>query len=281
MTVQIDYALVDVNCRRDEELAKANEFIDAVENLARAAGGEPPLPERPSILAIEELRREVGNAQLLRIAESHDDLKPKIEQWKETRARIEARRPSWELVERLARHALDLPAASAALAEVEAVRRDRLLLAPGDPVATVRKKLVAELRGAVTSLAAEHVRIWKEAVTTLEASGVWKKLAPEDAAAILSSCQLTQPKRVDVATDEALLAELDRMSLSQRRTEIDAVRNRAMNALNLAAKKLEPKVRMVALEQTTLSTKEEVVAWAERQQKTLLKELADGPVLPD
>ena len=49
-------------------------------------------------------------------------------------------------------------------------------------------------------------------------------------------------------------------------------------ALKLAAQLLEPKVQFVSVEKTTLHSPDEVRQWVERQEKTLLAALANGPV---
>jgi hypothetical protein len=63
-----------------------------------------------------------------------------------------------------------------------------------------------------------------------------------------------------------------------RKAEKDAVAGRITDALKLATKLLEPKVQFVSLEKTTLHTPDEVHKWVERQEKTLLAALANGPV---
>jgi hypothetical protein len=56
------------------------------------------------------------------------------------------------------------------------------------------------------------------------------------------------------------------------------VAGRIADALKLATKVLEPKVQFVSLEKTTLHSPDEVRQWVERQEKTLLAALANGPV---
>ena len=49
--------------------------------------------------------------------------------------------------------------------------------------------------------------------------------------------------------------------------------------LEQAAKLLEPKVRAISIERSTLSTEADVDAWLERQKKSLVAAIKDGPVL--
>lgn len=41
----------------------------------------------------------------------------------------------------------------------------------------------------------------------------------------------------------------------------------------------EPKVRSISIERSTLATADDVDAWVERQKKTLVEAIKDGPVL--
>jgi len=50
-------------------------------------------------------------------------------------------------------------------------------------------------------------------------------------------------------------------------------------AIERAAKLLEPKVRSVAIERATLHNEEDVNQWLTRQKTALLQALKDGPVL--
>ena len=272
---------LEIKCKKDEEAAKAPEFLSAVLQLAHDAGGDAPLPIRPASADVDDLRRLIGNEQLAELARRHDELRTRIEAWKQTRDQIEKRLGSWTLAERLASHAATLPSAREALKEIVAIRDGRLLLASTDPASAARASLARELRAAVNATIVDHESAWTEAMATLDASGAWQQVTPDDRNEILAACELVRPTRSDISSDEALISALDRMSLSQRRAEIDAVRSRTTRALNLAAQKLEPRVRAIAIERTTLRTREDVVAWTERQQKKLLDAIADGPVLID
>jgi len=61
--------------------------------------------------------------------------------------------------------------------------------------------------------------------------------------------------------------------------ERDAIAGRVQQAIERAAKLLEPKVRLVAVERTTLRSPLDVEQWLARQKATLLAAVTDGPVL--
>ena len=118
-----------------------------------------------------------------------------------------------------------------------------------------------------------------DANAALAANSVWAKLQPADQDSIKTAVGLTAPSKPDVATDEALADTLDRKPLSGIQAEIDAIAGRVNQAIERAARLLEPKVQTVTLERSTLRDAAEVEAWVERQKATLLSKVANGPVL--
>jgi len=85
--------------------------------------------------------------------------------------------------------------------------------------------------------------------------------------------------QLSVPSDEALVSALDAKSLSSRCAEADAVPGRVQKALEQAAKLLEPKVRPVTIERSTLTTEADVDAWLDRQKTALVAAIKAGPVL--
>jgi hypothetical protein len=92
---------------------------------------------------------------------------------------------------------------------------------------------------------------------------------------------LSEPVKPLVNTDEELATYLDSHSLASARAEMDAISGRLSQAIQRAAKLLEPKVQMVTLERSTLRTEADVDAWLERQKTRMLNALKQGPILID
>ena len=273
------FQAADLACKSGEEEARANDFLDTLTELARSAGGEPPLPVPPGTVDVEDARRLAGNERLAAIRDRADEWEGKIAEWRAAAKSIAARLPAWRLVERLAAHAEGIEEAGPQRREVAAVRDGRQLLAGADPAAAIRKALADLLRASVRAGFEALEAAFAEAMRTLDANEAWRKAAPADREAILKEAGLAAPAKPEVATDEALADCLDRRSLAGVRAEIDAVPARAARAVERAARLLEPKVRPVALERATLRDAAEVEAWAERQKAALLEAVADGPVL--
>jgi hypothetical protein len=273
------FTRLGIKCGANEEAAKAPQVLQLLSDLVAGAGGAPPLPAAPESPLLERIRGLVGNEQLAGIAAGAKELEAAAGEWKKRKELTEKRRPGWETAERLARHASAVPAAAEAAAHLEAIRSGRQLLASADPVPPVRRALAEALRGAVSVARVAHESALRAAVASLETSEIWRRVPEAERAGILAQAGVAGPADDDVSTDEALAEALERRPLAARLAEAELVAARAQKALELAAKLLEPKVRPLALERTTLRNEAEVRAWLERQEERLLAAVKDGPVL--
>jgi hypothetical protein len=268
-----------ITVKTGDEAAKAPEFLDELLKLATEGGGEPPLPARPNTKDIEDIQRLMNTERLLALKEKAEEFAKQIEEWKKAKALIEQRRPAWQLLERLGRHADGMPAARESIAQITAIKNDRLLLKSTDPVAPVRTTLAGLLRQAVNDAHATHEKTFKVAMARLTDSDTWAKVPTAEQLRILTGVGLRAPVKADVSTDDALLSCLDSRPLSAQQAEADAVSGRAERALELAARYLEPKVRVINLERATLRSEEDVRQWLGRQEKLLVEAIKQGPVL--
>lgn len=270
---------LNLSCKSGEEATVAPQFLRGLIDLAHASGGEPPLPACPAVTDLEDLLRLVGNEQLRSIKDRGTDCESKIAGWTALRDLASTRKPVWDVVVRLARQAKELLEARPHLAQIDAIRDQRLLLQPTDPVAPLRIALGACLRSEVNAANEALKQATEQALSSLGDSDVWKKLAADDRASILSAVGLVLPAKPDVTSDETLATHLERRPLSAARTEIDAVAGRLQQAIEQAARRLEPQVQTVALERTTLRTEADVQAWLDRTKEKLIQAVQQGPVL--
>ena len=268
-----------VSCKSGEEGIRAGEFLAKLIELAKSAGGEVPLPAPPAVTEIEDVQRLVENEQLVAIKNKAGDWEQTIKTWQAAKDLVNDRLPKWGLVERLAKHAAPIEEATSHLDEIEAVKSQRLLLENSDPASGIRKALADILRKTVQENFTAHDAAFDSAIKTLNANEVWKQVPPADQDTIKNAVGLKAPTKPEVSTDEALAGHIDQKPLSSAQAEIDAVPGRIAQAIERAAKLLEPKVQTIALERSTLHDPAEVEAWVERQKKTLMDAVANGPVL--
>ncbi len=262
----------------DEEL-KATQFLDALIQLARAAGGEPPLPARPDTRKIEDLKRLTGTEQLGAILEAKAELEQWIDDWTALKAQAEKRLPGWQLLERLLPHAEGLPVAAEVMPEVEAIRSNRSLLADTDHVSPIRAKVAAALRAAVTERFEALRKAVEEGIQTLQTDASWQALDESARDQILAHVGLMPPAEPAIRTDESLLQELNRQPLAARGDAVAAVPERVTQALAEAARRLKPQARRVTVRRAMLETEEEVKAWLAEHEGKLFEEIKQGPVI--
>jgi hypothetical protein len=272
------YQELGIKAKGDELDAKTPGFITALLQLASDAGGDPPVPARPSVTDIEDIATLVGNARLAALRAKDTEIKARIAEWKKARELIAKRQPGWQTLQRLAHHARVIPDAQPALEQVEAIRTNRLLLVEPDPVAPLRASLANLLRQAVNAVFETHQTACRQALEALDGNAVWQKISAADQARILNEVGLKPPTKPDLGADESLLGALDAQNLAARRTEAEAIPARAAKALQQAAQLLEPKIQFLTLERSVLKNKGDVDAWVDRQRQRLLDALENGPV---
>lgn len=273
------YQSLEITSKTEELGLKAPEFLSELIKLATQAGGEAPLPPCPSVAEITDLQSLIGQEQLAAIRAKADILNHNIPQWREARDLAANRSPAWRLVTRMARHAVGLDGAQEHLEQMEAIRSERLLLEPMDPVAPIRAALAALLREAVGRLHGEHQALYDRALAELAGNDLWQAVSSEQQNAILAETGLMPPVEPNLQNDEALLHRLDEKGIAGAKAENDAIPRRVQKALELAARLLEPQVRSIALERATLRTSTDVEAWLTRARSTLIAAVDNGPVL--
>ena len=218
------------------EVELAPRILVAIRALADAAGGDPPLPARPSIEAVRDLEGEAGNAQVVKVAAAKDGLKADAEQWQALAQRLPVRRNQWDLSQRLLRHAAGLDACAAASSTLDAIAASRSLLDDPDPVAPVVGALTDALRAALGDRLSAFVTARDAALTELSASAPWSALDEKRRTEILAATGLADHQAPTIGTTSELLATLDGWPLSDWQVRIDAIATQSAKAHELAAR---------------------------------------------
>jgi hypothetical protein len=213
LTLRGLYQQAGVQAKSGEEELKARAFLDAMHELARAAGGDSPLPAPPSTEKIEELRRKSGSEQLGALLDAAEELQQHLADWTARKQRAEARKPGWTRLQRLMACADPLPVMGELRPEIEAIRENRSLLDDTDYVAPLAKKLELALREALVDAHARCVDTFTASMRELEASESWQNLPPEQREAISRTHRLEPVPALDVADEARLLTALEARSL--------------------------------------------------------------------
>ena len=269
----------NIACKADEEAVAAEKFLDALDDLAARAGGEPPLPACPKTTTLETIRALAGNEMLAAMLKEHDELKKLLEQWQAQAKLAEKRKPAWKILDDLLDYADGLPEAVELVVEAEAVHDERRLLDDSDPVPAIHDKLVKLLRGAVKKAHTAAKEVYQREMKALEANANWQKLTSEQHEQLLQDARLTLPAEIAIGDDAGLLAELSARSLAVWATAADALPERFRQAALAAARLLEPKAQRVTLSSGMLKTKDDVATWLAETEAELLEKIKKGPVV--
>ena len=278
------FAKLDVTTRPGEEEIRAPEFLDALGELGRRAGGPAPRPAIPDTTFVDELECLTGNEQLAAIFESKDQLTRQAEDWTELERRARRRMPTWVLATALRRHAAGLPVVAKIGPELDAIRSRRSLLAETDQVRPLVATLATALRDALTAIHLDLAKKIHAAATTLANDSTWSALSAEVQDEIRRRLHLQAPPALSIGTDEDLKTTLDDRPLHAWRSEIDAVDARIAHALDTAAQHLqesEPDLRTttIRVRRGTLADETAVREWLQEQEEKLLEAVKDGPVI--
>ena len=273
------FTTAGMTCKSNEEAAVAGEFLGRLSDLARHAGGETPLPERPDTSHLLHLQSLAGNEQLVGILNRHDELLRNIEDWTRAGDLAEKRQPAYRLLLALAHHADGLDVAREIRPQVEAVRANRNLLEATDPVPDLIKKLADGLRAALAEAEKHYAAVFGEESTRLESAESWQQIEPPDRDRILSALRIARATKGATGMVEEVLESLERISLESWRTRTAALPQLFADARIQGDKLVEPKTRHVKLASATLRTPEEVKAWVAKTEQELLEHLTQGPIV--
>jgi hypothetical protein len=268
-----------VDCKANEETAKAGVFLARLADLADHAGGEPPLPKRANTTHLDILKGFAGNEQLAEIFKQEATLAQQVQNWGKLAELAAKRKPAWDTLCTLLRHADAMSGADDLRRQAEAVKTERRLLDASDPVPDIRKAAVDALRTAVTAAYGEYERTHKEQMAALTASDNWKKLKADQQKQILAAEGIDGIPALAVGSEADLIRTLEQTPLPAWQTRTDALIQQFARAAIAAAKLLEPKVQRITLPSATLKNDGELKAWLDEVERRIREKLKDGPVI--
>ncbi|MFW5753010.1 MAG: BREX system P-loop protein BrxC, partial [Planctomycetota bacterium] len=268
-----------VDCKSGEEAAKAGEYLASLADLADRAGGDPPMPERPKTDHLDTLRALAGNEQLAEILNQQSELAKQAKAWGKAADLAAKRKPAWETLCGLLKHADAMDGADELRAQADAVVSERRLLDASDPVPDIRKAAADALRAAVTEAHGEYIRVFDEQMAALTASDTWGKLKADQQKKILADEGIAEAEALSVGSEADLVRSLERTALPAWKTRTDALPQQFARAALAAAKLLEPATQHMRLSSGTLKTEQDVKDWLAGAEKDLLAKIKNGPVV--
>ena len=269
----------DIDCKPNEEAVAAGRLLEHLRALAVDAGGDAPLPARPNARHLSDIQALAGNEQLLAILERYDELGKNLDNWTKASSLAKERRPAFERLRALARHADGLHVARDAKPQIDAIVADRRLIEASDPVPDLVRKLADGLRTELARLQEHFDEIHGREQQRLENAASWQQIKQEDREAILARSRIEKAPKAVTGTEQEVLESLDRISLYGWQTRTAALPQLFADARAEADRLIEPKIRHLKLSSAALRTPADVRAWVETTERDLLREVEQGPIV--
>jgi hypothetical protein len=271
--------LVRAIISREAAARTLDHFQDA---LARATGAAP----RPDVVStsrpgelLDELSATSGRDLVKRLAEEEKAASALLAALDAQASKVARRERLWQQLDTLLGHMQGLPEATALQVERDAIHDGRLLLDDPDKVEPLVNRAADALRAALNQSFGAYRSEYDQCSKEIDAATEWAKLAPEDRAAILREVQLSTPEATPkLGTLSELTNALAACSAQRWIEKRDALRGQLTRALNLAARKLEPKVQPITPPRRILRTEADLDAWLAEVRTAVIKKLPDGPV---
>lgn len=274
------FSTLSVPCQPNEELVRIPLLIAKLKTLAEGAGGPAPQPQAPKQELITKLDELTGNALLLELFTNVDSLAQLAKSWEETAKDIQNRLPVWNQLSSLIEHAKELGPYEGLCAEIEAIRSQRSLLATPDPVRPILDRAAELLRQALSAKLIGYKDEYDQQTAMLCADANWKKLDAKQQANLIAEHHIDPPESPNISTADQLQDALDTCNLQRWIERMQALKTRFDSVRLEAARLLMPTVKRVNLPSRTLNCADDVKAWLAEAEAALLKQLANGPVIP-
>ena len=268
-----------ISCKPNEESIAAGQFLVHLADVVVRAGGDPPMPERPSTDHLDSLRALAGNEQLAEILNQYDTLSQQVKDWSDLANLAAKRKPAWETLQLLLKHSKTLPESENLNQQAEAVRNERRLFDKTDPIPAIHKEAVTALRKAVKSAHDDFKSVYDREMAVLNSNDNWEKISSNQQQEILDKEGNASIPPLSIGDDSSLLRTLEETPLSNWKTKINALPTQFSNAVLAAAKLLEPKTQNVRLTSGSLKTEADIRSWINDVENDLIEKIKDGPIV--
>ena len=264
-----------IACVSGEEAVKAPLLLQRLKELADGAGGDAPLPPRPPTAHIVEMEPLSGNELVLKLFEERERLDADRTRWQELGELARKRRPSWERLRELMKHADGLPVHADAAQQAAALESNRLLLSDPDPVAPLIQSLVTALRDAVNAARQKHLESFG-GLDDLLNSDTWKKLPEQKQREILQRHQLGPVPELKAGTEDELMEELRQRPIRSWEDRTAAIGARVAQAMLDAERELQPAARPFSVPKRKVANEQELDAYLTEVREKVIEIIQQG-----
>ena len=137
------------------------------------------------------------------------------------------------------------------------------------------------LRTALAHAREHYAATYDQESRRLARAESWQRIKQEKREDILRQLHVEKAATGATGTEQEVLDSLDRISLDGWRTRTLALPQLFAHARAAADTLVEPKIRHIKLEGATLRTPEDVAAWIDRTNQSLLHQIQHGPIVID
>lgn len=272
-------AEVGLKVEAGEEAASLHTYLDRLIDLAQAAGGEPPMPERPDAADLKKMRDLSGNELIAEVYEKRDVLKEWASSWARAGELAQRRLASWARLEELLRSAAGLPFSAEPVEQAEGIRSGRRLLDEPDPIAPIAATLCDGLREALTAAHGAYMAAFEAGRAQLDADLQWGRLDEVRRSEILADAGLSVFPAPAVGTEDELVESLRETSIPEWHDRAAAIPAKVGHARERAAKELDPKAQWFTPPSAHLASADDVDSYVSDLRDELLRRIDEGPVI--
>jgi hypothetical protein len=269
-----------ISVKPDDDLSgKANEFLSHIIEISQSAGGAAPLPDRPSIQHIEDLRASSGNQQLADMLAQLSTLQQQQGDWKSLAQLAEKRSEQWQRLTTLLSLGKQIASFQPIQDAADAILKDRLLLDGTDHCSPLIKQAADILRAELTNSRKVYNDTRSAQLDRLDQNDTWKKLTIKQQEPLLEQTPLPEVDGASIATEQELLDVLRVTPLPHWQDRTDALSARVDSLISAAATLLTPKAKRVRLPSATINDTAELDQWLKDAKSAIGTQLKDGPVI--
>lgn len=276
ITIRKLFQEAGIHCPPNHEIFPySNDYLNKLKTLADIVSGAAPKPEPINTGFIREIENKEGNERLLDILLQKDNLQKKYNDWTDAAKVISTREPLWNLLADLANHAPDEPEMEQILAEVDAIRDNRLLLQEPDPVRPLLNTLTEKLLNVLNDRKNRYNALYDTRMDELKSNEYFIKITQDQKHTILVGHQILAKPEVKVLDANALLNQLQKASLYVWDTKIAALPGQFQAAIEDAMIIVAPKAKTYTLPRKTITNQadiEKYVSVLKTELESLLKE---------
>lgn len=267
-------------CTSNPDFAIMHNFVSSLEELQRRVTGNEPLPEFKIFSVLNDLNSCTGNEQLKVILDNKDLLSVQIDTWKRNKELLNTRWDSWNQFEKLINFTSSLEQFESNRQTYSAIKQQRLLLDPSDPVTNALKDIEGDIRTLLNDTYSKLQNEWAKGESLLESDENFNKIQPQQKYTLRSSVQFLLCPEIKVSSTKEIIESLSKYSISALNDKIAAIPANVQKIKEGAAKLLEPKTQTISLSTSTLRTEADIDKWLADTKAKLMTALKDGPVIP-